>query len=201
MVVEFRSTSDDQGVFRKYAAYNVGGRIHGRSLNAGRQWMLKLGTSDFTRDLVLEDQRYVMDNPHKEQLAEIFAFANIDFGQMDYSVKRRAHSDMGNQCQSHHWSWSQARRRNGGGRTGAHPERNPRVLLRQISKGVGGSRFHAAGMAPVDVVFDSAVVAAAARGRPSESRARSIARTLLGPVKPLLRPAAAKLLARLALRR
>src|SRR5262249_8012826 len=40
MVVEFYSTADAHGVFRKYAAYNVGGCILGRSLNAGRQWML-----------------------------------------------------------------------------------------------------------------------------------------------------------------
>ena len=87
MVVEFCSTADARGVFRKYAAYNVGGRILGRSLNAGRQWMLKLETSDFTRDLVMEDQRYVLENPHREQLAAVFAFANIDFGQIDYSMK------------------------------------------------------------------------------------------------------------------
>jgi hypothetical protein len=201
MVVEFCPVSDDRGVFRKYAAYNVGGHVHGRSLNAGRHWMLKLGSSDFTRDLVLEDQRYVMDNPHKDQLAEIFAFANIDFGQMDYSVK-----DGRIQTWEINVSPTIGRGVKPGGGIGPAelaPIRNDtrEFFFDKFRKAWVDLDSTAAGMAPVDVVFDSAVVAAAARGRPSEGRARRIARTLLGPVKPLLRPVAAKLLARLALRR
>ena len=113
MVVEFCSTADARGVFRKYAAYNVGGRILARSLNAGREWMLKLETSDFTRDLVMEDQRYVMENPHREQLADLFAFAQYRFWPDGLLDEGRSHSDVGNQRQPNHRSRGETRRRDG----------------------------------------------------------------------------------------
>ena len=58
-----------------------------------------------------------------------------------------------------------------------------------------------AGMPAVDVAFDPGLAEAAARPRPGESPARRIARTLLRPVKPLLKPVASKLLGQLAARR
>jgi hypothetical protein len=115
MVVEFCSTADAHGVFRKYAAYNVGGRILGRSLNAGRQWMLKLETSDFTRDLVIEDQRYVTENPHVEQLADLLRVREHRLWSNRLLDEGRPHSDVGNQRQSNHRSRRETRRRFGAG--------------------------------------------------------------------------------------
>ncbi len=201
MVVEFHSTADARGIFRKYAAYNLGGQIHGRSLNAGREWMLKLETSDLTRELVMEDKQYVLDNPHREQLAEIFAFAKIDFGQMDYSV-----TDGRIQTWEINVSPTIGRGVKPGQEVGP-PELAP---IRSETREFFFDKFREAwvaldsvaeGAPPVDVVFDPAVAAAAMRDRPVASRVSRIARTLLRPVKPLLEPVASKLLARLAIRR
>jgi len=202
MVVEFCSTADAHGVFRKYAAYNVGGRILGRSLNAGREWMLKLESSELTRELVMEDQRYVMDNPHADQLAEFFAFANIDFGQMDYSVR----SDGGIQPWEINVSPTIGRGVKPGGGLG------PRELwpIRTETREFFFDRFRDAwidldsvpgGLPAVEVTFDPAVAEAASRGRPPEGLARRVARGLLNPVKPILRPMASKLLGHLAAHR
>jgi hypothetical protein len=201
MVVEFHSTADARGIFRKYAAYNVGGQIHGRSLNAGRQWMLKLETSDFTRELVMEDQQYVVDNPHREQLAEIFAFANIDFGQMDYSVKD-------GRVQT--WEINVSPTIGRGVKPGGGIGPAELASIRSETREFFFDKFRKAwaeldsvreGTPPVDVAFDADVVAEAIRTRPAVSRASRIARTLLRPVKPLIEPMASRLLARLALRR
>ena len=198
MVVEFCSTADARGVFRKYAAYNVGGRILGRSLNAGRQWMLKLETSDLTRELVMEDQRYVIDNPHAEELAEIFAFANIDYGQMDYSIK-----DGRVQPWEINVSPTIGRGVKPGGALGP-AELQP---IRSETREYFFDRFRAAwmeldsmppGLPSIDVAFDRAVAETALRGRSRESRARRVASRILHPVKPLLRPVASKLMAQLA---
>jgi hypothetical protein len=200
MVVEFCSTADSHGVFRKYAAYNVGGRILGRSLNAGRQWMLKLETSDFTRELVVEDQRYVMDNPHAEQLAELFAFANIDFGQIDYSIKDgriqpweiNVNPTIGRGVKP--------------GRGLGPPELAP---IRNETREFFFDRFRSAWIdldslpadgPPVDVEFDRATVEAAMRERRTGGRLRRIARGLLQPLKPVLKPVASRLLGQLARR-
>jgi hypothetical protein len=201
MVVEFHSTADAQGIFRKYAAYSVGGRIHGRSLNAGRQWMLKLETSDFTRELVMEDQRYVMDNPHQEQLAQIFAFANIDYGQIDYSVKD-------GRIQT--WEINVNPTIGRGVKPGGGFGPTDLAPIRSETREFFFANFRKAWMdldstptdtQPVDVAFDPAIVEAAAQDRAGEGRASQIARTLLRPVKPLIMPVASRLLALLAFRR
>lgn len=198
MVVEFCSTADANSVYRKYAAYNVGGRILGRSLNAGSRWMLKLETSDFTRELVMEDQRYVMENPHREQLAEIFALANIDFGQIDYSMK-----DGRIQPWEINVSPTIGRGVKPGGALGP-AELQP---IRSETREYFFDRFREAwmeldsmppGLPSIDVAFDRDVAETALRGRPRESRARRMASRILHPVKPLLRPVASKVMAQLA---
>jgi hypothetical protein len=201
MVIEFCSTADAQGIYRKYAAYSVGGRILGRSLNAGRQWMLKLETSDFTRELVVEDQRYVVDNPYAEQLADLFAFANIDFGQIDFSIK-----DGKIQPWEINLNPTIGRGVKPGGGFG------PRELwpIRSETRELFFDRFRAAwieldaipsGAPAVDVTFDRFLVDAAAKERRGESAARRLAKKLLRPVKPLLKPVASRLIGQFATRR
>jgi len=201
MLIEFCSTADAHGIYRKYAAYNVGGRILGRSLNAGREWMLKLETSDFTRELVMEDQRYVMENPYTEQLAELFAFAGIDFGQIDFSIK-----DGKIQPWEINLNPTIGRGVKPGGGFG------PRELwpIRSETRELFFDRFRAAwieldaipsGAPAVDVTFDRFLVDAAAKERRGESAARRLAKKLLRPVKPLLKPVASRLIGQFATRR
>ncbi len=87
MVVEFCDTADAGGWYRKYAAFNVDGRIVPRSLSCGRHWMLKFGGNEFTMAMAEEELEYVRTNPHERELAEIFAIARIDYGRIDYSIK------------------------------------------------------------------------------------------------------------------
>jgi hypothetical protein len=87
MVVEFCETADAGGWYRKYAAFNVGGRIVPRSMNYGRNWMLKFAGNEFTLAMAEEELAYVQGNPHERELAEIFAIAGTDYGRIDYSIK------------------------------------------------------------------------------------------------------------------
>jgi hypothetical protein len=86
LVVEFCDTADAEGSYRKYAAFNVEGRICPRSLNYGRNWVLKFAGNDFSMAMAREELDYVQQNPHEEELREIFAIANIDYGRIDYSM-------------------------------------------------------------------------------------------------------------------
>ncbi|HYK03289.1 MAG TPA: hypothetical protein VE974_16135 [Thermoanaerobaculia bacterium] len=86
LVVEFCDTADADGSYRKYAAFNVDGRIVPRSLNYGRNWVLKFAGNDFSMAMAREELEYVRQNPHEEELREIFAIANIDYGRIDYSL-------------------------------------------------------------------------------------------------------------------
>lgn len=87
MVVEFCETADAGGWYRKYAAFNVGGRIVARSMNYGRHWMLKFAGNEFTVAMAEEELEYARGNPHEQELAEIFAIARTDYGRIDYSIK------------------------------------------------------------------------------------------------------------------
>jgi len=57
-----------------------------RSLNLGPNWMLKFAGNDFSMAMAREELEYVQRNPHEQQLREIFAIANIDYGRIDYSM-------------------------------------------------------------------------------------------------------------------
>lgn len=87
LIVEFCNTADETGFFRKYAAFIVGKRVIPRSLNYGKQWMLKHSETEFTMPMIQEELAYVSTNPHKQQLEEIFELAQVGYGRIDYAIK------------------------------------------------------------------------------------------------------------------
>jgi len=87
LIVEFCDTTDEAGFYRKYAAFVVGKRIIARSLNYGRDWMLKHAGTEFTLPMIEEEIEFVKKNPHRDQLAEIFELAQVEYGRIDYAIK------------------------------------------------------------------------------------------------------------------
>ena len=87
LIVEFCDTSNGTGFYRKYAAFIVGKRVIPRSLNYGRQWMLKHSETEFTMPMVQEELEYVSTNPHEQQLREVFELAQVEYGRIDYAIK------------------------------------------------------------------------------------------------------------------
>ncbi|MFL6247933.1 MAG: hypothetical protein ACJ74H_18060 [Thermoanaerobaculia bacterium] len=87
LVMEFNDTADEHGVFRKYAAFIIGNQILPRSLDYGRDWMLKRQGTEYTRETLAEEFDYIRTNPHERELREIFAIAGVDYGRIDYSMK------------------------------------------------------------------------------------------------------------------
>jgi hypothetical protein len=87
LVVEFCPTADSDGRFRKYGAYIVGDRIMPRHMSVNQHWMVKHAGSEYTREIILEENAYVLENPHEAELREIFALAGVEYGRIDYAVK------------------------------------------------------------------------------------------------------------------
>jgi hypothetical protein len=87
LVMEFCDTADANGVYRKYAAFIIGDQILPRSVDHGREWMLKRHGTDYTHATLAEEWEYVQTNPHERELREIFAIAGVDYGRIDYSVQ------------------------------------------------------------------------------------------------------------------
>lgn len=86
LITEFCDTADERGLFRKYAAFCIAGSIVPRHLFFGTDWMLK-GPQLLSPENMDEEREYVSTNPHEKQLREIFAYARIDYGRIDYSVR------------------------------------------------------------------------------------------------------------------
>jgi hypothetical protein len=200
LAVEFCSTVDPDGLYRKYAAFKVGDRIMARSLHHASGWMVKFAESEFTRELVMEEQAYVRDNPHAEQLREIFALAAIEYGQIDYAVRDgriktweiNLHPTIG---------------RGAGPGGGAGPP--PLRPLRSETREYFFDRFREAWAAvdlesplpALEVSLDPALAAAAGVPAPRERSGLGRLRAALRPLKPVLEPVARPflgLIARLA---
>jgi hypothetical protein len=86
LVVEFCDTRDEHGLFRKYSAYNVGGRIIPRTIECSREWMVKWRGRVLDRERADDEIRYCETNPHEQWIREMFCLARIDYGRIDYGV-------------------------------------------------------------------------------------------------------------------
>jgi hypothetical protein len=85
LIVEFCDTSDPAGLFRKYAAFFVAGRVIPRHLVFGRNWILR--KPDLLDEAkLLEEHAYLETNPHEDVLRSVFQIAAIDYGRADYSL-------------------------------------------------------------------------------------------------------------------
>lgn len=85
VVVEFEDTSEN-GLFTKYSAYILGSRIVPVSLDRGTDWVMRRYASDINPAMLEDERNYVLSNPHRDQLEHIFALSGTTFGRMDYSV-------------------------------------------------------------------------------------------------------------------
>jgi len=198
LVVEFCSTADAEGIYRKYAAFKVGRHIMGRALYHGRHWMLKFSRAEYTQAFVLEEQDYVVRNPHAERLAEIFELARVDYGQIDYSVKDgRIHTWEVNLNPTIGRSVDDS---GGPGPVELHP-------LRTATREHFFDRFREAwdevelpsgSEPPLSVTFDREILAAAAQSTRKGGIGEKI-RSILRPLKPLLAPVSKPFLRLLAI--
>ncbi len=85
VVIEFCDAAGEDGVIRKYGAFRVGERIVARQIHFSRHWVVRF--PDIREpSTAAEELAYVETNPHRQELAEIFDLAHIDYGRVDYSV-------------------------------------------------------------------------------------------------------------------
>lgn len=86
LLTEFCETADGEGVYRKYAAFRIGGAVIPRHILFSRKWMLK--EVDLAGEAeIAEERAYLESNPHRRALEEAFDLAGIDYGRADYGVK------------------------------------------------------------------------------------------------------------------
>ena len=188
LIVEFCDTASETGYYRKYAAFVVGKKVIARSLNYGREWMLKHSQTEFTLPMVHEELEFVSQNPHEQQLLKIFELAQVEYGRIDYAIK-----------DGRVQTWE----------INLNPTigRGLRPPSRKLPPDVDAARekvrqcfFQAFenswrevllptnGQLPVEVRIPSYIRSAAQPNGVQQSRLLSAVRTILRPVKPLIEP-------------
>jgi hypothetical protein len=188
LIVEFCDTANEAGYYRKYAAFVVGNKVIPRSLNYGKEWMLKHSQTEFTLPMVEEELEFVSQNPHKQQLLEIFRLANVEYGRIDYALKN-------GRVQT--WEINLNPTIGRGLRPPSKkipPELDAvRDQVRSYFFGGFASGWKEVmlptnGQRPIEVKIDSAVLNAAKANKTTENRLLNAIRTILRPLKPLIEP-------------
>lgn len=86
LAVEFCDTVDADGVYRKYSAFVLDGRILPRHLVFDRHWYIKQPQLLDDRK-VAEEQAYLETNPHAAELRAAAALGSYEYGRIDYGVR------------------------------------------------------------------------------------------------------------------
>lgn len=85
LVCEFLDTSDGSGVFRKYSAIRMLDAIIPRHVFFSRNWMQK--KADLIDSEQIQEEEDFIDNfPHAEEVRERFDLAGLDYGRIDYGL-------------------------------------------------------------------------------------------------------------------
>lgn len=87
LVVEYCDTSDEDGVFRKYSSFMVGGVVVPCHIDCSKGWIVK-DTDIVNEQVMAQEREYLATNPHRAWLEETFRIAGVDYGRIDYSLDR-----------------------------------------------------------------------------------------------------------------
>ena len=86
MIVEYVHSAGHDGVFRKYSAMNIRGTLIPRHVLFSNNWVTK--KPDLVTDATVEEEVAFLEQfPHRQQLAEIFNLAGVDYGRIDYGIR------------------------------------------------------------------------------------------------------------------
>jgi hypothetical protein len=86
IAVDFAAERSADGLYRKYGVFNVGGRLIPQHVMQSESWSVKSRRSRLTESAAAEELAFVLENPHADTLARVFALAGIDFGRVDYGL-------------------------------------------------------------------------------------------------------------------
>jgi hypothetical protein len=84
IVVEYRETADAEGVYRKYGAFCVDGRLIPRHVLFSKRWCLK-DPDLVSPERVAEELRFLEAMPRADEVLDVFKIAHVDYGRIDYS--------------------------------------------------------------------------------------------------------------------
>jgi len=88
IVIEFHDTADDQGLYRKYAAFVVGRRIVPAHMLVSKEWNVGPIAMGMTPGMIRDEREFLRENRFHDQLLEVCALARIEYGRIDFGVDK-----------------------------------------------------------------------------------------------------------------
>ena len=86
IAVGYAAEASEDGLFRKYGVFNIGGRLIPQHVMCAEAWVVKSAQNRFSAQTAAEELEFVRANPHRDILKRAFAMAGIDFGRIDYGI-------------------------------------------------------------------------------------------------------------------
>ena len=86
IVVEMTGTPWLDGYYRKFAAYRVGDKTYAQHIAMSKSWFVKNSNQELLPAHVDEIRAYIAENPHAEQLLQVFEKARMQYGRIDYTL-------------------------------------------------------------------------------------------------------------------
>ena len=198
LVVEFCDTADERGYYRKYAAFIVGKQIIPRSLNYGRDWMLKHSQTEFTLPMVHEELEYVSQNPHRQQLLNIFELAQVEYGRIDYAIKDGRVQTWEINLNPTIGRGLRPRSMNIAPEPDAVRDQVRHCFYQAFERAWKEVQLSAGDQPPIEVKLPSGIVKAAAANGIRENRLLGVIRSVVRPVKTFVEPLSPPFLGALA---
>jgi hypothetical protein len=85
LLVEFCDSSDTEGLYHRYTAFCIAGRVVPKSLYFANDWLVRRGELA-EEEMMAEEWAYLRDNPHERGIRQVFELAHIDYGRIDYAL-------------------------------------------------------------------------------------------------------------------
>jgi hypothetical protein len=86
LVVEFCNTQSPNGLYEKYSAFCIEGKVLPRHyLASATQWSLR-DVDLLSPEIIAKELEYLQTNPHEQFVRDVFKLAKIDYGRIDYSL-------------------------------------------------------------------------------------------------------------------
>lgn len=87
LLVEHLDCASPEGIHRKYGVLRLGERYLPMHMIVSRNWVTKDSELDLWNEALLAEEIFFLENnPHREEVHDLFERAGIDYGRMDYSV-------------------------------------------------------------------------------------------------------------------
>ena len=188
LVVEFCDTGNDAGYYRKYAAFVVGKNVIPRSLNYGKEWMLKHSQTEFTMPMVLEELDFVRQNPHADQLRKIFELAHVEYGRIDYAIKNGSVQTWEINLNPTIGRGLRPRSKNIAPELDAIRDQVRQCFYQGFESAWKEVLLPSDNQPPIEVAIHPGIIKAVSANGLREPRLLSRVRTVLRPVKPLIEP-------------